>query len=546
MKIDIHRGRLSRARISISIYIAAASALAATRSAVAVDPVASQWLVYNATLKGVAANAKADNGFNANCKGWSWQRAGFTDANGGLLPVNSTTGNIMDGTTIVGTRVGPGRWVNATTHIGVADLSGGATLQSVYSGMLPFFNNQDGLLHISSHGPVRFEDDVPKPGGMVILDNNITYGGFKEPGGATVGGTGVPRSTPYKIEAVGTDVGSTGGGRFNLELYNCHSARDPDGPGTGTTNVQRSVVASAPTGFGRVSVGGNLQQRVIGVKGSDPVVVCNVTVTATNTGTLTQPQFNDAVVAYMKGLPGKFNNTTAPSAWLAGFAAEDHLANLNTRMKRIPINPFPNSPTVQPTWNLSYSQTTVLSRGVQDTAMDNPVIFTPGFGSATAQYNSPEGGLSGSCTISSLTGGSADGTTMHLASAADVDLESIGTPAPGLELATSMVRLSSYADTFSTVIGAATLEYSSAIDPATLAFYELDGSTWIPFSTPGSTVINTSDLTATAGFAFEGAFDEASGIVLAGFAVQVPEPTTALPLIGAVTLLMRRKQRAQR
>ncbi|CAN5575261.1 hypothetical protein BH09PLA1_BH09PLA1_03140 [soil metagenome] len=543
MKIDTNRGRLSRARTSISICIAAASALAAARSAAAADPVASQWLVYNATLKGVAANAKADNGFNANCKGWSWQRAGFTDANGGLLPVNSTTGNIMDGMTIVGTRVGPGRWINATTHIGVADLSGGATLQSVYDGMLPFFNNQDGLLHISSHGPVRFENDVPKPGGMFILDNNLTYGGFKEPGGATVGGTGVPRSTPYKIAAAGSDVGSTGGGRFNLELYNCHSALDPDGPGT--LNVQRSVVASAPTGFGRVAIGGNPQQRVIAVKGSEPVVICAVNVTATNTGSLTQQQFNDAVVAYMKLFAGNFNNATAPSAWLAGFAAEDHLTKLNTRMKRIPINSSPGSPTVQPTWNLSYSQTTVLSRGVQEAAMDNPVIFTPGFGTATAQYNSPEGGLSGSCTISSLTGGSTDGTTIHLGSAADVDLETISTPF-GLELATSMVRLSPYADSFSTVIGAATLEYSSAIDPSTLALYELDGSTWLPFSTPGSTVINTADMTATAGFAFTGNFDEAAGIVLAGFAVPTPEPTMALPLIGTVTLLMRRKQRAQR
>lgn len=502
---------------SIAMCAAIATTMTANCSAAPANPpTATRWLVYNATLRGVAGNAKVDNGFNANCKGWSWQQAGFTDASGALLPVNPTTGNIMNGNMIVGTKAGPGRWVNNTTGIGVADLSGGATLQTVYDGMLPFANNQDGLLHISTHGPVRHQDGNAVPGGMIILDNNRTYAGFKEPGSNKVGGTGVPRGTPYLIAAAGTDVGSAGGGRFNLELYNCNSALDPDGPG-----VQRSVVASAPTGFGQVSIDGNLHQRVIGVTGSVPVVACTVDVTATNIGTLTKQQFNEAVAAFMVSFPGKFNNCATPSSWLAGFAAEDHMTKLNTMMNKIPLNAAGTS-TVQPSWHLNYVQNTVLARASDEVAMDNPVIFTPGFGSATARYNSPQGGLGASCTISSLTGGNVDGTTLHLCSAADIDLELIGTPAPELTLATSMVRLSSYADSFAHVIGSASLQYSSAIDPSTISLYELDGNTWIPFSTPGSTIINLTDMTATADFSFAGDFDEASGVVVAGFGVPKP------------------------
>jgi hypothetical protein len=132
---------------------------------------------------------------------------------------------------------------------------------------------------------------------------------------------------------------------------------------------------------------------------------------------------------------------------------------------------------------------------------------------------------------------------MHLCSAADVDLDTTGTPA-GLTLATSMVRLSSYADSFSTIIGSATLQYADDIDPSTMELFELDGSTWLPFSTPATTVLDTSNMTATAGYSFAGDFDEADGIVLAGFAVQTPEPASAL--IAAVAFAGLAKRRSRR
>jgi hypothetical protein len=285
-----------------------------------------------------------------------------------------------------------------------------------------------------------------------------------------------------------------------------------------------------------VSLGGNLQQRVLGVVSSNPVVQCTVDVTATNIGNLTQQQFNDAVATYMAKFPNKFNNCTTPWSWLAGFPAEKHLSKLNTLMAQIPVG----NGNVQPTWNLRYVQNTALTPGAADAGMDNPVVFTTGQGPATVEYNAPDGGLNASATIQDITGGSADGTTMHLCAESDVDLDTIGTPAPGLSLATLMVSLSPYADSFSSILGSATLEYSGAVDPATLALYELVGSTWVPFSTPGTTTINSADLTATADFAFTGNFDEADGIVLAGFAVAVPEPTTALFGVVAFAWLGRR------
>lgn len=110
-------------RLASVLGLAGAAALGQTVFAQVNNP--TQWFVYNATLNGIPGLVARDNGFNANCKGWSWQQAGFLDGNGRPFDIDPVTNNIMNGMQLRGTRLAAGVYASAVADAGVADLSGG-------------------------------------------------------------------------------------------------------------------------------------------------------------------------------------------------------------------------------------------------------------------------------------------------------------------------------------------------------------------------------------------------------------------------------------
>jgi hypothetical protein len=478
----------------------------------------SQWLVYNATLKGIP-HVRKDNGYNANCEGWSWQQAGFMDANGQYLPIDPITGDIMNGNVVVGKLVSSGIYINTTTNVGVADLSGGATLQGVYDAMLPFNNKAVGRLHISTHGAFRKVDDEATTGGLLVLDNNRVYAGFRRAGVVTDRGTGVMGFPAYTITAKAQTVGADGGGRFNVELYNCNSGQDPDAGGP-----EFSVAATATVPFGRVGSAPNIVNRVVGVTSSVPIVRCTVTITPQIPANVNRTQFDQAVTKYMKANPDLFNRCTTPAAWIMGLPSGDHFPLLNQRLNAITLA---NKTVVNPTWALQYNQTSALAPGAGDVATDNPTTWASADGDSIVKYNADDGGLSSSFLIHSVTGIDADPSVLHVCAAADVDASP---PDSGLQLATSVMRLSPYGGGFDEIAGNATLQYADDVDPASLQLYELVGSQWVQFSSPLTLSIDPIARTVSSDFLFAGAFDEADGVVVAGFA-NVPEPGLLAPAL---------------
>lgn len=375
-------------------------------------------------------------------------------------------------------------------------------------------------------------------GGLIILDNNATYGGFREPGTNDTG-TGIAASPPYAIAARPANIGAAGGGRFNLELYNCNSGLDPDGNGP-----ERSVAATGTTGFGRIEPApNNFLQRVAGVTSSNPTVQCIVETTTTPLPANVPAQlFNLSLVNFMAGRPRVFNNCRLPAAWLAGLAFEDHYSSMVAQLGAIPVPANPATGfaggIVNVTWQLNYRQLTALNRaGSEPPALDNPAIWSlSDGGEAIATYNAPEGGLDGSVTVTSVVGGNPLGTTLHLCAASDV---AVTPPSPDLQLATSVLRISPYADAFSGVAGSASLEYVDGLDLNTLSLYRLEAGFWLPFAGVGGTQIDEAQQLASADFNFAGSFNEASGAVIAGFA-RVPEPTCLWGLgVGSLALIGR-------
>lgn len=503
----------------------------------------SNWYLYNATLAGVPDNARVDNGYNANCQGWSFQQAGFLDANGKPYPIDAN-GNIMNGNVVIGRRFAPGIFVSDVANAGVADLSGGGTLQAVYRAMLPFDQTQTpGLLHISTHGPVRVVNKQKKAGGLVILDNNTVFAGYRQPGTSDAG-TNVPGFSPYEIAPVANTIGANGGGRFAVEQYNCNSGLDPDGAGS-----LLSVTATAATGFGTVLLNPNstAAQRVTGVSGSVPVVSCTVQTECANLPQgITPLAFQGGIQNLMRGNRKKFNNTTDPRDWLAGFPMQDHYAKLADALGTCtPYDPTTGQitgNTFDVVWKVSYQQSTALSRGTSADAMDQPVIWSPSSDEAVVSYRSPSGtGLDSDFTITNVGGGNTtSGTTLHLCVASDVDV----TAPAGLDLATSVMRLSPYADSFNTISGNASLDYVEGIDPDTIELYELVGGQWVPFSTSLTRTLDLVNRQIAADFSFAGAFDESDGAIVAGFGVEIPEPSfpALFACAGAAALGRRRRK----
>lgn len=535
-------------------------------------PAVRTWLVFNNTLNGIQGIIARDNGYNAACTGWSFQQAGLLAANGSLLPRDGM-GNILNmaGGQIIGQRVfGGGGFVNTTSSVGVADLSGGATLQGVYDAMLPFAGAMDGVLHISSHGPgFRDRNGALRNGGSLILDNNVTYSGFRRPGTAD-NGTGVrvpvagqnqPIINPYAIAAAAQNVGAAGGGRFRLELYNCNSGLDPDGAG-----ALRSVAATGATGFGQVMTGpGMTPERVTETRSSAPVVFARANALPTS-GNIQQNALILAARAAMAqraqavavfnarrlqippamrppAMQNPFGNMGDPMAWINTLPFDQQFNALNTHLGTLRIG----NQNVNVNWGVAYEQPTGLNDGEVETDYnsDFPVIWENSTDGARITYTPVTTiGLGADFIIDNvspgaLSDGNPPGAVLHLGAISDFD---ITPPADDLALATAIMKLSPYGMTFGGVTGVATLDYGDWVTPENLELYRFVGDEWVQFSGPGNRTLDEMNMTITANFSAFGDFDESGGVLIAGFAGAIPAPGGVV-LLGLVGLIAARRRR---